>query len=495
MSACQGSSVVTLDPYEGGLEPPKKIRHKTTWKQPNLMDFFGPQKWSRYITLEFQANENPPCDLLLHQQLSSLLHTQEPHFSVENNKITVRVASEAQSELLLSTNKLCSKEVSPKVEEKFNTRVGTMLLDRLGIGDESNEVLCKCIKEILMSQNHNVSHVYIYERWSSRIKRNIKIAKVTFNQQSIPKFMKVGVKRISIQEELPKPMQCKICLKFGHTSNRCINKSNPEYNRCFKCGTQKHDDDCDLTACFNCGGPHHAFSRECPHFKYHQEALLRSYRHGISLRDAKSDMKDDGIVLNVLTYAGKVGQDSTTKSKPEMRSTSKEKPDEDVSVQNRFAVLERNDMDTAESEEPASTIPHSSSIRSSSSPNKNPIPVSVTRTKAPDIELQLKQLDGPSESSKRPYEHNTSDEKDSEEEPPSMKKCQTEPDSSQETILFETVQNQSPETTTISKPCDLPQIGESVRIAFSGLQTLTRAPLCCSIFTEASVRRDYQNLT
>ena len=185
-TACQGSSVVTLEPYEGGLEPPKKIHHKTTSKQPSLMDFFGPQKWSRYVTLEFKENENPPCDLLLHKQLSSWLDTEEHHFSIENNKVTVRVASEEQSKLLLATNNLCSKEVSPKVEEKFNTRVGTMLLDRLRIGNESNAVFCECIEDIPTLQNHNVSHVHIYERFSTKTDRNIKIAKIIFNQQTIP---------------------------------------------------------------------------------------------------------------------------------------------------------------------------------------------------------------------------------------------------------------------------------------------------------------------
>ena len=69
-TACQRSSVVILEPYEGVLEPPKKICHKTTWKKPNMMGLFGPQKWSSYVTLEFKENENPPCDLLLHKQLS-----------------------------------------------------------------------------------------------------------------------------------------------------------------------------------------------------------------------------------------------------------------------------------------------------------------------------------------------------------------------------------------------------------------------------------------
>ena len=74
-------------------------------------------------------------------------------------------------------------------------------------------------------------------------KKKLRIAKVTFGQQTIPHYMKVGVKKISIQEELPKPMQCRICLKFEHTHKRCPNKEDLKEKRCFKCGKEGHHDD------------------------------------------------------------------------------------------------------------------------------------------------------------------------------------------------------------------------------------------------------------
>ena len=77
-----------------GSEPLEKIRHKPSWKK-TMLDIFAPQKWFRYVTLEFMENEKIPCDLLLHRQLKSLLNADEPYFSTGKNKVTARVTSEA----------------------------------------------------------------------------------------------------------------------------------------------------------------------------------------------------------------------------------------------------------------------------------------------------------------------------------------------------------------------------------------------------------------
>ena len=417
-----------------GLEPLEKIHHKTSWKKSTMLDIFAPQKWSRYVTLEFKENERMPCDLLLHRQLRSLLNVDEPYFSTEKNKVTIRVTTEAQSKLLLETNSLCMKVVEPKVEARYNTRVGTMLLDRLRVEDESNEVLCDCIKDILTSQKHNVLDVKIYERQSTRTKKNLRIAKVTFGQQTIPRHMKVGVKRISIQEEFPKPMQCRICLRFEHTHKRCPNREDVNSKRCFRCGKEGHDANiCTDVECYNCGGLHHAFSRECFHYKYYQEALVRSREHGISIRDAKRDMKEDGITLTRSLYTTRLKQNnisspSKRKSQVSASTTNQSSPkkstplqnENEISTQNRYSILEDREIyeDATQYISPPKTPPaqsvlsHPKSRESSPSktshysekPNKmnhsNNLEISTT----PDFEAmekQLMELDGVTEYSKR----------------------------------------------------------------------------------------------
>ena len=182
-----------------------------------------------------------------------------------------------------------------------------MLLNRLRVDDEPNDMLFECIKDILTTQKHNVLDVTIYDRKSTKTRKNLRIAKVALGQQTIPRHMKVGVKRISIQEKFPKAMQCKICLKLEHTYKRCLDKDNLNYQRCFRCGKDEHDEnDCTILECYNCGGSHHAFSRECSYYKFYQEALIRSREHLMSLKDAKNDMREDGIILTRSLYSTKI---------------------------------------------------------------------------------------------------------------------------------------------------------------------------------------------
>ena len=381
-----------------------------------------------------------PSDLLLHTQLRKLLNVDEPYFSVEKNKVTVRVATEAQSKLLLETNSLCMKNVEPKVEARYNTRIGTMLLDRLRVDNEPNEVLCECINDILTAQKHNVLDVKIYERTSTKTRKNLRIAKVTFGQQTIPHYMKVGVKKISIQEDFPKPMQCRICLKFEHTHKRCPNKEDLKEKRCFKCGKEGHDDDvCAVIECYNCGGSHHAFSRECSYYKYYQEALIRSREHGISLRDAKIDMREDGIILKRSSYSSKLKHtsiNSLSKEKnkvphPFKRSVSLENVNR-ISVQNRYSILDDDEICTDNTQHlpnilPPATppvqsdkAPVSSKISSPPRTSHNLEATNDVNSKEPQevptipeyetIEKQLMELDGTPEYTKRALADSSSDE-------------------------------------------------------------------------------------
>ena len=165
---------------------------------------------------------------------------------------------------------------------------------RLRVENDSNESICEIIKEILEDQKHSIKSVNIYERRSRKIEKNLKIAKIVFAQQTIPNSVKIGNKKIPIREEYPKPMQCRVCLKYEHTARRCRSLAT---QRCFKCGSIDHtSDNCGNSfKCFNCSGSHHAFARECIFYKYHQEALTRSRRYDITIKEAKEDMKEEGL--------------------------------------------------------------------------------------------------------------------------------------------------------------------------------------------------------
>jgi len=148
------------------LEPLKKIHQgkaKTiTWKRLTMDDIYSPPKWSQYVTFTAHDGEHLPSDITIYRNLKSLLGTENPAFSVDNNKLIVKAANEDQSKVLLRTKAIGSREVFATDRTQFNTRSGTMILDRLRLDEyESEEFICNAIKEILSGQKQCCVHLII----------------------------------------------------------------------------------------------------------------------------------------------------------------------------------------------------------------------------------------------------------------------------------------------------------------------------------------------
>ena len=434
------SSVVTLDPYTPNYGPKntvdeKRKKQNMAWKKLTLEELLSPSKWSQYITFVGNEQEDIPSDFVIYRSLKSILNTENVNFSVDRNKITVKAETESQSNLLLTIRKIGNKEFIPTDKTQYNCRSGTMLLDRLRLGkDESNYFIAEGIKEILTDQHHKVNDVQIYEKTSFRTTENIKIARIVFGQQTIPSFMKVGNKKIQIREELPRPFHCRKCLKFGHTKKYCKD----ETALCYTCGQQYHGESCDKPlSCFNCGDTHHAFSWDCRFFKYHQKVLIRSLRYGISIRDAKQDLREEGISLSNPSYSS-IARTSQTNQEHQTVPTS-----------NRFSSLNETDESSDASESNTSETYEGASVR----PKKQRSSKKSKQSKSmeTDLESQLKEICGTPLQTKRVLSPDTSSVNPLLDNPPSKKyQKKVSPNSSQETIVFEEKKN-PPKTSTPSQ--------------------------------------------
>ena len=337
-TAPRDSSILTLEPYNpkprpsGNLPGGKQKNPTLSWKRATLEELFSPSKWSQYIT--FIGNlENMPSDFVIYRSLKSLLDTENVNFSVDKNKITVKAETEAQSKLLLQTSKIGNEEFMPTDKTHYNTRSATMLLDKLRLGkEETDGFIADAIKEILTDQHHKVNDVQIYEKLSFKSKQKIKLARITFGQQTIPFFMKIGNKKIYMKEEIPKPFHCRKCLRFGHTKKYC----KEEVALCYRCGQHEHTEECmEPLSCFNCRESHHAFSWDCRYFKYNQEALVRSLKYGITIRDAKQDMKEEGRNLYSTPYASVARPSHDNKKHQSLQAEA----NKIIPTSNRFAGL------------------------------------------------------------------------------------------------------------------------------------------------------------
>lgn len=85
---------------------------------------------------------------------------------------------------------------------------------------------------------------------------------ITFRGTTLPKYIKIHLFETKIQLYIPQPMQCKNCLRYGHSGNQCRGKK-----RCFKCGDEHEPDTCkNEISCIFCKTDHMATSKTCDEY-------------------------------------------------------------------------------------------------------------------------------------------------------------------------------------------------------------------------------------
>ncbi|XP_055591528.1 uncharacterized protein LOC129743517 [Uranotaenia lowii] len=97
-----------------------------------------------------------------------------------------------------------------------------------------------------------------------------------------PNHVWFGYLRVATRPYYPRPMQCFLCGKFGHTKVRC-----PNQPICPTCGESEIHQTCPNPAhCVNCQGDHPTVNRECPNFQHEQNIIRLRVDLGISHPDA-----------------------------------------------------------------------------------------------------------------------------------------------------------------------------------------------------------------
>ena len=176
----------------------------------------------------------------------------------------IQASTQEQSEVYLSLTDLENIDVVVRKHNDLNSIEGTVVLppanDDDGVPDEET------ILSSLRLRYPNVQSVKTYEIPSRKIKaKKIRIARVKFEGQSLPKYIRIEGQRRELQPFVPKPLQCNSCSKYGHTRNRC--RSEPV---CAFCSSKDHSTkwNCGTPKCANCGQDHHARSKECVFYIY-----------------------------------------------------------------------------------------------------------------------------------------------------------------------------------------------------------------------------------
>ena len=142
--------------------------------------------------------------------------------------------------------------------------------------------------EDLLEQLRPQGVINIRKFYHDSEKSHIPLYVVTFFNEMLPKYIKVGYRRLTIDQYVPQPLKCIKCFQYGHHKNSCRNKT-----RCRRCGGLDHlTETCTQSAiCPSCKGPHEAFNKECPtQIKEVKIAELKAKKK-ISYQDARDQIE------------------------------------------------------------------------------------------------------------------------------------------------------------------------------------------------------------
>ena len=289
---------------------------------------------------------------------------------IGNNEWLVETTTKIQSEIYQSLNELDGIEVSVKKHNELNSIEGSVvlpqILNRDGLPDEN------ILKESLSKRYPNIQKIEVYLIPNKKNPdRQLRIAKIKFEGQTLPKDIKIKGQRRELRPYVPKPLQCKSCSKYGHSHKKCRNEE-----ICAFCGSSNHSTkwNCEEPKCANCGQNHHARSKECVFYIYNTELKLLISRTNITVKEAKLELKLRGmndpekVSMYKTVVKGKIspkvgeiytshslGSPATSKHQKTVNSDNsdsvKGKP---ITVKNTFDILSSNenleDLDISEQE-------------------------------------------------------------------------------------------------------------------------------------------------
>ena len=110
----------------------------------------------------------------------------------------------------------------------------------------------------------------------------------TFNTHKIHKEIKIGYQKINVEPDMPNPLRCYKCQRFGYHQDQCIRP--PVSGRC---GEYDMHNNCQKDyKCANCQGNHGAGSRDCEVWKKEKEITKLKHTQKYHLPRSKKDGRD-----------------------------------------------------------------------------------------------------------------------------------------------------------------------------------------------------------
>ena len=225
----------------------------------------------------------------------------------KSDMIVVEVSQKQQAINLLGTTMLHDIPVEVSAHRTLNSIKGVFTCEFL---DDLTD------KEILHHLNESGQNVKEVQRIKSKRDGKLTLTNtviVTFNGDTRPDKLYVGLCRVSVRPYIPNPRQCYNCYKFRHTKNFCREKD----EICGKCGQTGHGyDDCNGSPfCVNCKGDHPSSSRACPVWKQEKRIVELKVTENISFTEAVRKIENGNRTTGKSTLYSKVVSSATLNPK------------------------------------------------------------------------------------------------------------------------------------------------------------------------------------
>ena len=279
------SMIVTNEPHI-----PTRPRKKKYKPAPvSCFDqLFGRNAWSRFLVLK--SDERIPASVLENRLLSEYSTKNMTFRTLNDNEWLIETTTQEQSETYMALDKIGNINIQFSKHDTLNSIIGTVVLPNDIVEEELNKHI---LLDSLQKRYGNVQDLEIFEVPSKKTRNGkIRIAKIKFEGKELPPNLKLlGITR-ELREFVPKPLQCALCSMYGHSDKRCRNQP-----CCACCSSTNHATkwDCEEKKCANCGENHHSRSKNCIFYLYNAELKLLQSRTGMSIREAKVELKVRGF--------------------------------------------------------------------------------------------------------------------------------------------------------------------------------------------------------
>ena len=215
--------------------------------------------------------------------------------SVSDETYSVQVTSKEQSQQLLSLKLLNNKPVTVTRSNRFEGPKGLAYIYEYNLAHFE-------IYKAKLIETLPIKDIAIATWIKSRNPRAIPLL-ISFNQPEIPIFLNIpGEQALTkIYEYKNRPMLCKQCLQFGHTTKRCRNLP-----KCTKCTSDDHNlDSCtsEQPTCHHSKENHYTGSSKCKETQQEQEILSIQSKYRIPRSQARFIFHKNNPNFKTMSYS------------------------------------------------------------------------------------------------------------------------------------------------------------------------------------------------